>query len=88
MVTDKKVKIDCFIGLDRVEISMTDTGSGFDPDSVPDCRVGENLYKTDGRGLLLMRSYMDLVEFNEVGNSVHMVRFHRGAESPALHTQR
>ena len=83
MAADKKVKIDFLIDPDRIEIAMTDTGSGFDPDAVPDCRVGENLYKTEGRGLLLMRSYMDIVEFNEIGNSVHMVRFPRGAKSPA-----
>ncbi len=88
MTADKKVKIDCLIGPDRIEISMTDAGSGFDPDDVPDCRVGENLYKTEGRGLLLMRSYMDIVEFNEIGNSVHMVRFPRGAKSPASHTRK
>ena len=81
MDTEKKVKIDVLIGPDQIELSITDTGSGFDPDAVPDCRVGENLYKTNGRGLLLMRSYMDIVEFNEIGNSVHLVRFPRGAKS-------
>lgn len=88
MDSQKKVKIECSIASDRVEISMTDAGGGFDPEAVPDCRVGDNLYKTEGRGLLLMRSYMDLVEFNEVGNSVHMVRFRREAKSPASHTKR
>jgi serine/threonine-protein kinase RsbW len=83
MDAGKKVKIDFVINNDRIEISMTDAGSGFDPDAVPDCRVGENLYKPEGRGLLLMRSYMDIVEFNEIGNSVHMVRFPRNAKSPA-----
>ncbi len=83
MDAGKKVKIYFVIDPDRIEISMTDNGSGFDPDAVPDCRIGENLYKTEGRGLLLMRSYMDIVEFNEIGNSVHMVRFPRGAKSHA-----
>jgi serine/threonine-protein kinase RsbW len=88
MDAGKKVKIDFLIDPDRIEISMTDTGNGFNPDAVPDCRVGENLYKPEGRGLLLMRSYMDIVEFNEIGNSVHMVRFPRGAKSPASHTSK
>jgi len=85
MNSSEKVKIDCLITSERIEISMADTGSGFDPDAVPDCRVGENLFKTEGRGLLLMRSYMDVVEFNDVGNSVHMVRFRRGADIPVSH---
>jgi serine/threonine-protein kinase RsbW len=79
MDSKKKVKIECLVASNRIEISMTDTGNGFDPDAVPDCRVGENLYKTEGRGLLLMRSYMDVVEFNEIGNSVHMVRYRHDA---------
>ena len=75
MSPDKGVKIDYSVGLDKVEISMTDEGEGFDPDVVPDPRYGDNLYKTEGRGLLLMRSYMDVVEFSEHGNSVRMVRY-------------
>jgi len=75
MDPEKKVKIDCLVGFDKVEISLTDEGEGFAPDGVPDPRYGENLYKTDGRGLFLMRSYMDVVKFNEQGNRVHMVRY-------------
>ncbi len=71
----KEVKIDYSVGSDKFEISMTDEGNGFDPNVVPDPRYGENLYKPNGRGLLLMRSYMDVVEFNERGNGVHMVRY-------------
>ena len=75
MDPSKKVTIDYSVDLDKVEISMTDQGDGFDPDAVPDPRVGENLYRPDGRGLLLIDSYMDVVEFNERGNRVYMVRY-------------
>ena len=75
MDPDKEIKIDCSVSLDKVEISMVDEGDGFDPEAVPDPRYGENLYKIDGRGLLLMHAYMDVVEFNERGNRVHMVRY-------------
>lgn len=75
MNASKEIKIDYLLGSDRIEISMMDEGNGFDPDSVPDPRLGKNLYKTEGRGLLLMRSYMDVVKFNELGNCVHMVRY-------------
>ena len=75
MDPDKEIKIDYSVDLDKVEISMTDEGDGFDPEAVPDPRCGENLYKIDGRGLFLIRSYMDVVEFNKRGNSVHMVRY-------------
>ncbi len=71
----KGVKIDYLVVPDKVEVTVTDEGDGFDPGAVPDPRYGENLYKPEGRGLFLMRSYMDAVEFNERGNSVCMVKY-------------
>lgn len=75
-------KMDATIGVtigysvtpDKVEVTVTDEGEGFDPEAVPDPRFGENLYKPEGRGLFLMRSYMDVIKFNERGNSVFMVK--------------
>jgi serine/threonine-protein kinase RsbW len=81
MDPSKEVKIDCSIDLDKIEISLTDEGDGFEPSSVVDPRYGEDLYKPGGRGLLLMNSYMDVVKFNERGNSLHMVRY---KEKPLL----
>lgn len=83
MDPNKEIKIDYSIDLDKIEVSMTDEGDGFDPDSVPDPRCKENLYKTKGRGLLLIRSYMDMVEFNEGGNHVHMVKHKSNVETIA-----
>ena len=81
MNPDKEIKVDYTVGLDKVEVSMTDEGNGFDSDAVPDPRYGENLYKTKGRGLFLIRSYMDVVEFNEQGNRIRMIRY---KEKPRL----
>ena len=75
MDPSRKVTIDYSVDLDKVEISMTDQGEGFDPEDVPDPRVGQNLYRPEGRGLLLINSYMDVVKFNERGNRVYMVRY-------------
>ncbi len=77
----KEVKIDYSVGLDKIEISMTDEGEGFEPSSVADPRFGEGLYKPGGRGLLLINSYMDMVKFTERGNSLYMVRYR---EKPPL----
>ena len=71
----KKIRIDYVVSTKKVEISMTDEGDGFDPDTVPDPRCGENLYKACGRGLFLIRSYMDVVEFDKPGNSMHMIKY-------------
>ena len=48
MNPEKEVKIDYSVSSEKVEISMTDEGKGFNPDTVPDPRLGENLYKNDG----------------------------------------
>lgn len=70
----KEITIDYLVSNDRVEISVTDQGAGFDPESIPDPRCKENLYKTSGRGLFLIHSYMDSVEFNKIGNRIHMIK--------------
>ena len=75
MNADKEIKIDYSVNPNKAEISIMDEGDGFEPDSVPDPRYGKNLYKPDGRGLFLIRSYMDVVKFNERGNCVRMVKY-------------
>ena len=75
MDPSKKVKVEYSIDADKIEISITDQGPGFQPEAVDDPRFGENLFKPGGRGLLLMNSYMDMVKFNPEGNSVSMVRY-------------
>jgi len=77
----KKVKIDYSVTSEKVEITITDEGAGFEPESVDDPRFGKGLYEPGGRGLLLMNSYMDVVKYNEEGNSVYMVRY---KEKPTL----
>ncbi len=81
MDSSKEVKIEYSVDFDKIEISLTDQGDGFEPTSVADPRYGEDLYKPGGRGLLLMNSYMDVVKFNEHGNSLFMVRY---KEKPPL----
>ena len=75
MDPSKKITVDYSIDDNKIEISITDQGPGFLPEDVDDPRFGENLFKPGGRGLLLMNSYMDMVKYNEQGNSVSMVRY-------------
>jgi serine/threonine-protein kinase RsbW len=70
----KKVTVDYTVSREKVEIKITDEGSGFDPGTIPDPRVGDNLYRPNGRGLLLITAYMDEVHYNQSGNCVTMVR--------------
>lgn len=40
-------------------IRVRDEGCGFDPANLPDCHAPENLLKSSGRGICLIRSFMD-----------------------------
>jgi serine/threonine-protein kinase RsbW len=44
---------------DRLEIRVRDQGTGFDPDAVPDPLAKPNLLKASGRGIFLIRAYVD-----------------------------
>jgi serine/threonine-protein kinase RsbW len=61
----------------RVEIEVKDQGTGFDPNGVPDPTAAENILKTSGRGIFLMRAFMDDVQWSvrtEGGTAVLMVK--------------
>ncbi|MER3414744.1 MAG: hypothetical protein C4297_00825 [Gemmataceae bacterium] len=53
---------------------ISDEGPGFDPSSVPDPTDPANLEKSSGRGLLLIRTFMDEVYHNSLGNEITMIR--------------
>jgi CheY-like chemotaxis protein/anti-sigma regulatory factor (Ser/Thr protein kinase) len=53
---------------------IRDQGPGFDPSQLPDPTDPENIERVSGRGLLLMRTFMDEVSFNATGNEVTMVK--------------
>ncbi len=52
--------------------TVTDEGDGFRPGSVPDPTRPQNIEKISGRGVFIMRSLSDKIEFNCKGNSVTM----------------
>lgn len=58
----------------RAEFTIADSGPGFDPTSLPDPTDPANLEKVSGRGLLLIRTFMDDVRFNSKGNRIRMVK--------------
>ncbi|MBI2187496.1 MAG: ATP-binding protein [Acidobacteria bacterium] len=58
-------------------IRVRDEGPGFDPSALPDCLAPENLLKCSGRGIFLIRSFMDelvLQRAPEGGMEVRMVK--------------
>ncbi len=70
----KKVNISYRLLDNRFEVHISDEGAGFDPSDVPDPTAIENLERPCGRGVMLMRYYMDEVNYSPRGNSVVMSR--------------
>lgn len=60
----KLVKISVFVEDHTLTIKIKDEGKGFDPSIVPDPTDPENLLKDSGRGLYLMKIYMDSLTYN------------------------
>jgi serine/threonine-protein kinase RsbW len=64
-------------GSHALVISVTDQGSGFEPNAVADPLAPENVLKSSGRGIFFMRSFMDDISLRRVpegGMEVRMVK--------------
>lgn len=60
----KKVTMNVLKDDHKLIITVKDAGKGFDPEKVPDPTAPENLLKDSGRGLYLMKIYMDELKYN------------------------
>jgi len=69
----KRVRVEANVSPNEVTVRVTDEGRGFDPQAVCDPTLPGNRARPCGRGIFLIRSLMDHVEFNERGNSITMV---------------
>lgn len=59
--------VDC-----QAEIEVVDCGIGFQPGQVPDPAAPENRIRPGGRGLAMIRHFVDEVAWNELGNAIRM----------------
>ncbi|MBC7797797.1 MAG: ATP-binding protein [Pyrinomonadaceae bacterium] len=71
---EKIVKISAEISPSEARFTVEDEGEGFDVSAIPDPLDPENLFKTSGRGVLLIQNIMDEVSYNERGNQVTMIK--------------
>jgi len=62
---------------DGISIDVEDQGAGFDPGRIPDPRQGEPLRAAHGRGLCIMRAFMDEVSVVHLGLSGTRVRLQK-----------
>ena len=69
----KRVYVNCRCTTDgQVSITVEDEGNGFGHDAVPDPTSPDNRQRTHGRGIYLIRTLMDEVDFEQGGSVVHM----------------
>jgi len=80
---DPTKMVDINLGFDAqtFEATITDCGCGFDPEKVPDPTADENLGRTCGRGVMLMKNFVDSVEYNELGNQVRLKKTKTDSQS-------
>ncbi len=71
---DKPVHVVMRFSDTRFYARITDQGVGFDPDCVCDPTADENVDKPCGRGVMLMRNFVDSVSYNSAGNEVEMTK--------------
>jgi serine/threonine-protein kinase RsbW len=70
----KLVRITAELTPKEASFTVEDEGDGFNVQDIPDPCDPANLFKTSGRGVLLIYNIMDEVEYNALGNRVKMVK--------------
>jgi len=69
----KRVYVTCSCTLDGdISITVRDEGQGFDPGVLPDPTDRNNLLRSHGRGIYLIRALMDEVSFEEHGKVLYL----------------
>ncbi|HET54948.1 MAG TPA: ATP-binding protein [Ignavibacteria bacterium] len=72
MDKEKVVKVNIKICNKSVSITISDQGKGFNPDTIPDPTVPENIENISGRGVFLMKKLSDEIKFENNGTTVKM----------------
>jgi anti-sigma regulatory factor (Ser/Thr protein kinase) len=82
---DRRVRVRARLTREEARFTIRDEGPGFDPGTLPDPRDPEMMQRVHGRGVLLMRSFMDEVTWNDAGNEVILVK-RRESDSTEAYT--
>jgi serine/threonine-protein kinase RsbW len=69
---EKIVDIEIDYKSNELQITVTDEGTGFRPETVPDPTTPENIEALNGRGIYLMSHLADKIQYSKKGNSVTM----------------
>ncbi len=69
----KKVTLTCEVNNSSLTVKVQDEGGGVNPDALPNPLAEENLLRENGRGVFLMRTLMDSVEFERIEGGAKVV---------------
>jgi CheY-like chemotaxis protein/anti-sigma regulatory factor (Ser/Thr protein kinase) len=78
---ERRVQVTAKLSQHETIYTVTDQGSGFDSSRLHDPMSADQLERIGGRGLRLIRMFMDRVDYNARGNSVMMVKVHSRRKS-------
>jgi serine/threonine-protein kinase RsbW len=70
----KLLRVTAELSAHEAIFTVEDEGEGFDVRAIPDPRDPANLFKSNGRGVLLIYNIMDEVEYSERGTRLKMVK--------------
>ncbi len=71
---DRRIRVRFNLTSDEARFVIEDGGRGFDFGAVPDPTLPENLGRPSGRGIFLMKTFLDDVQYNETGNRVTLMK--------------
>ena len=71
--SSKKVVVTIELKQNDLKISVKDEGNGFSPDNIPDPTERENLLKKVGRGIFIVRSLVDSVDFSFTNEGTEVI---------------
>jgi anti-sigma regulatory factor (Ser/Thr protein kinase) len=71
---DRRIHVQAKLSRESILFVIRDEGPGFDPRRLPDPTDPANLETVSGRGVFLMRTFMDEVIYNATGNEVTLIK--------------
>jgi CheY-like chemotaxis protein/anti-sigma regulatory factor (Ser/Thr protein kinase) len=80
----RRLAVEARLTRGRAQYVVRDEGPGFDPSTLPDPTDPANLTWAGGRGLLLIRTFMDEVTFNDRGNEITLVKYRDEGRAASL----
>lgn len=78
----KRITVRFAVNSEKAVIIIRDEGGGFLPEKVPDCTSPDRLPVPNGRGIMLIRAYMNEVCYRDRGREVYMMKLRKDPDPP------